>query len=75
MKGQYRSNHVAPDTFFNKLLNTKKYMSFRWTFVLDPWKEYIYKEPWRDNMDQTLGQNLLEMLEKYNNEPYVFYRS
>ena len=36
LKGQYWSNPIATDKIFNEVLNTKKYLSFRWKFVFDP---------------------------------------
>ena len=41
LKGQYWSNPIVSDKIFNELLNTKKYLSFRWKFILDPWKDNI----------------------------------
>ena len=42
LKGQYGSNRIIRDTiFFRKLLNTKKYMSFRLKIFLDPGKDNI----------------------------------
>ena len=48
LTGQYGSNRIVRDTIFLKeLLNTKKYMSFRLKFLLDPWKDNIW-DPWKD---------------------------
>ena len=52
---------------FRKLLNTKRYMSFRLKFLLDPGKDNIWN-PWKDNKGETalpLGQNFLEILKKF----------
>ena len=38
----------------------------------------LVSDPWKSNMGQSvlpLGQNLQEILEKYNNELYFFYKS
>ena len=77
LKGQYGSNRIVCDTiFFRKLLNSKKYMSFRLKFLLDCGKGNIW-DPWKGNRGQTVlpfGQNFLELLKKkINSKPYVFF--
>ena len=42
LKRQYGSNCIVHGTiFFRKFLNTKKYMSFKLKFLLDPRKDNI----------------------------------
>ena len=76
LTGQYGSNRIVRDTIFLKeLLNTKKYMSFRLKFLLDPWKDNIW-DPWKDNRIQAilpLGQNLLEILKKIQQRTIFFF--
>ena len=51
--------------FFNKRLNTKVEICIN-----------LWKDAWKGNVGRTvlpLGQNLLEILKKYNNEPYMFF--
>ena len=79
LKGQYGSNCIVRDTIdLKKLLNTKKCMSFRLKFLLDPWKNNIW-DPWKNNRGQSvlpLGQNLLEILKKIQQRTiFVFYKS
>ena len=41
LEEQYWSNPIVPDKICNELLNTKKYLSFRWKFDFDPWEDNI----------------------------------
>ena len=73
--GQYWSNPIFPDKIVSEVLNTKKYFTFSWKFVFDPWKDNIL-DPGKDNIDQTvlsLRQKVLEMLENYKKEPCVVF--
>ena len=67
--------HWPTNSFLINVWQHQEIYEVNWKFVLDSWKRHI-QDPWKDNMGQTalsVGQNLLEVLEKYNNEPYVFF--
>ena len=73
LKGQYGQTVLSQKQFFNKRVNTKKYMRLGGNL-----KTYIRSLKGQYGSNSTasqglIGQNLLEILKKYNNKPYVFF--